>query len=121
MNREDLDKIFEEAFSKEELGLFAEITPIDIDVEALRKTGYVSVETFEERGLVQTAVTYNSFDGKTNFTKTSSIYKIEEDYMNNLVLNERIKSAVAEEDYETAAELKKEKNELLNKKRKEKK
>lgn len=90
----------------------------DYDWEALKKEGTVT-ETIEEKDGYKTITrTFVSADGKTRLTSSESSPVINETQQRLNEIENEIKEAVKKEDYEKAATLKKEKETLLNKKKK---
>lgn len=86
------------------------------DWEALKKEGTVT-ETIEEKNGFKTITrTFVSFDGNTKITSSESISIVDETKSKINEINKKIEEAVKTENYELAAELKKEKETILNKK-----
>lgn len=112
-NLDQFDDMFENLFSSKEYELFNRISKHSIDILGLRKTGDVEILTEEEDGMVFKTITYRSFCGKYNFTKVFSYIKEEEGQIRLAEIEEELTEAVKREDYETAAKLKKEKEELM--------
>jgi hypothetical protein len=89
----------------------------DYDWEALKKEGTVT-ETIEEKEGFKTIIrTFISFDGKTKITSSESLPIIDEIRQKLLKIEKEIKLAVKNENYEKAAELKKQKDNILNNKK----
>jgi hypothetical protein len=87
----------------------------DYDWEALKKEGTVT-ETVEEKDGYKTITrTFISSDGKTKIISSESLPIIDEMRQKLLKIEKEIKLAVKNENYEKAAELKKQKDNLLNK------
>lgn len=112
-NYDNFDDMMDNLFSSKEYELFNMLTKRHIDVLGLRKTGDVTILEQEEDGLLIKTINYKSFCGKYNFTKVFSYLKEDEMRFKLEQIEEEIAAAVAKEDYETAANLKKEKEELL--------
>lgn len=113
MNKDDILDFFDDVFSKEEIDIFKNIKPLNLNIDELSKKGTIKETVLEENGLVQTQYEFTSFDGKVNFIHTSSHYKIDEKSIKLADINDRIKQAVENEDFILAAQLKKEKEHLL--------
>lgn len=95
---------------------FKGINKNSIDEEELEKTGTITKTFKEENGLVTETIDYESFDGETKFSKIHTYYKNQEIDFKINGIEEQIHQALLEENYEKAAELKKEKENLLNSK-----
>lgn len=112
-NLDQFEDMFDNLFNSKDYEIFNRISKHSIDVVGLRKTGDVEILEQEEDGIVIKTVTYKSFCGKYNFTKVFSYLKEEEQYEKLKEIEEAIAMAVEKEDYETAAKLKKEREELM--------
>jgi hypothetical protein len=112
---DNFDDIFNGLFSSKEYELFNKLSKTSIDILGLRKTGDVEILEQEENELVIKTIIYKSFCGKYNFTKVFSYLKQQENDFKLVEIEEQITEAVQKEDYETAAQLKKQKEQLLNK------
>jgi len=86
------------------------------DWEALKKQGTVTESTEEKDGFKTITRTFVSSDGTTKITSSESFPIIDETKQKLIELDKQIKIAVKSEDYEKAAQLKKEKEQLMNSK-----
>jgi len=85
------------------------------DWEALKKEGTVTETTEEKNGFKTIIKTFVSFDGETKITSSESISIVDETKSKISEINKQIETAVRDENYELAAQLKKEKETLLKK------
>jgi excinuclease UvrABC helicase subunit UvrB len=85
------------------------------DWEALKKQGTVTENIEEKDGFKTITRTFISFDGSTKITSSESSLVIEETKKRLIEIEKEIKAAVKNENYELAAELKKEKEQLTQK------
>jgi len=85
------------------------------DWEALKKQGTVTENIEEKDGFKTITRTFVSFDGSTKITSSESSLVIEETKKRLMEIEKEIKVAVKNENYELAAELKKEKEQLTQK------
>jgi protein-arginine kinase activator protein McsA len=90
----------------------------DYDWEAFKKQGTVTESVEEHDGYKTITKTFISADGKTRITSSESSPIIDETQQRLNEIENEIKEAVKKEDYEKAANLKKEKEKLTNKKEK---
>lgn len=88
------------------------------DWEALKKEGTVTETAEEKDGFKTITRTFMSTDGKTKITSSETSPIIDEKKQRLLEIEKEIKEAVSKEDYEKAANLKKEKEQLINKEQK---
>lgn len=107
-----IDSIIDNLFTTEELKAFENITQNAVDVEKLKKEGNVEQTSQEVDGIVTETLNFISNDGKTKFNRTYSYYKENKKEKQIAELQSLIQIAVNREDYETAAKLKKQMNEL---------
>lgn len=104
----ELEKLFEQE------QFFTNITNSTADIDKLKETGNVTIVRQEGAdGFVNEVINYVSFDGKVSFSKYISYPKDNEKHTQVTKLNELIQLAVENEDYEKAAKLKQEKENLL--------
>jgi len=85
------------------------------DWEALKKQGTVTENIEEKDGFKTITRTFVSFDGSTKITSSESSLVIEKTKKRLIEIEKEIKAAVKNENYELAAELKKEKEQLTQK------
>jgi hypothetical protein len=85
------------------------------DWEALKKQGTVTENIEEKDGFKTITRTFVSFDGSTKITSSESSLVIEKTKKRLMEIEKEIKAAVKNENYELAAELKKEKEQLTQK------
>jgi excinuclease UvrABC helicase subunit UvrB len=87
------------------------------DWEALKKQGTVTESTEEKDGFKTITRTFISTDGSAKITSSESFPIIDETKQKVIELEKEIKLAVKSEDYEKAAKLKKEKEQLIQNKK----
>lgn len=85
------------------------------DWEALKKEGTVTETTEEKNGFKTITRTFVSFGGNTKITSSESISIVDETKSKISEINKKIEAAVKDENYELAAELKKQKETILKK------
>ena len=90
------------------------------DWESLKKQGTVTENIEEKDGFKTITRTFVSFDGQTKITSSESSLVIEETKKRLMEIEKEIKIAVKNENYERAAELKKEKEQLTKTKKSKK-
>lgn len=112
MNQEIIDEALDNLFTDEHFDVLEMLTMYNL--EGLRKIGDVKETSIEENGLIQDTIEFHSFDGKYNYKKSNSYFSTNAKYEEVLKLNRALNYAVAEENYELAAELKTKKDNLLN-------
>lgn len=105
-----LDSVFTEDL---EFGIFNDSTKTFVDEKEFSKTGTITKNVKEEDGLVTETFEYESFDGKTKFSKTQSYYKHQEFDFKLKCIDEQLHQAVLIEDFIKANELKLERENLL--------
>ena len=110
----DIKKLLEEVFTDDLFADYVGVTQNSINEDALKKTGTFTKTINEKDGLVTEIIDYESFDGGTKFSKLHTYYKNQEIDFKLKAIEERIYDALHDENYEKAAELKKEKDNLLN-------
>lgn len=108
------DDLFDNLFPEVQLKYLNHVSPNSIDIEELKKLGYVTINRTEENGVVTENIHFVSFDKETNFTKIISYLLENEQYAKIKGLNEQMNAAVKVEDYMKAARIKKIKDEILN-------
>ncbi len=84
----------------------------DYDWEELKKTGKVEETTEENNEVVTITKNYKSFDGKHIISTSNSYYKANENAIKIEELTEQLDIAVDKQDYEIAAKLRDQINEL---------
>jgi hypothetical protein len=87
------------------------------DWEALKKQGTVTESTEEKDGFKTITRTFVSSDGSSRITNSESFPIIDETKQKINELETEIKLAVISEDYERAAKLKKDKDQLIQNKK----
>jgi len=87
------------------------------DWEALKKQGTVTEHVEEKDGFKTITRTFISTDDSTKITSSESFPIIDETKQKVIELEKEIKLAVKSEDYEKAAKLKKEKEQLIQNKK----
>lgn len=97
-----------------DFGIYGDMTKNYVDEKELSKTGVVTKTVSESNGIVTETFEYESFDKSDKFSKTLSYNKNEEVEFKLVGLEEQIYQAIKTEDYAKAAQLKKEKEDLLN-------
>lgn len=118
MTMDEIRESIDDLFTPEELAIYDNVTPSAIDIEALKKTGNITVAKQRENGMIIETINYTSFDGKVAFTKVQSYYERDELQEKVNQLNELTDAAVKREDYESAAKFTNEKKSLIYKKSK---
>jgi len=113
---DNFEDMFDNLFSSKEYELFNKITKYSIDILGLRKTGDVTILEEVDNSVVLKTIIYKSFCGQYNFTKVFSYLKEQEEEFKLAEIEAKIAEAVQNEDYEAAAQFKKEKETLLNNK-----
>lgn len=115
----DFTKILDNFFSEKQLNVLNNFSSNkDINIDELRKTGDVEDFIESSNGITVRTIKYNSFDGNHSFYKTITYNSPSQHEEKIKLLDDKIKEAVKEEDYELAAKLKKEKINLLQTTRK---
>ena len=89
----------------------------EYDWEALKKQGIVTESTEEKNGFKTITRTFVSSDGSARITSSESFPIIDETKQKISKLETEIKLAVISEDYEKAAILKKQKEQLIQNKK----
>lgn len=103
---------FEEIFDEQELAVFENISAESTNVEELKKLGNVLITKEEKDGYITETITFKSFDGAVSFTRFNS-YKIKDEKAEKIAeLNELIEQCVRNEQYESAAIYKAERNNI---------
>lgn len=110
----DDDKM-KDLFSDEELYFMKNFMPISKHLPELKQRGIVSEIRSVKDGMVIEVTEYTSLDGSHHFTEIKSFLEANEQYEKVQEINFLIDEAIDAEEYEKAAELKKQKDELLNK------
>lgn len=88
------------------------------DWEKLKMQGTVTETTEEKNGFKTTTRTYVSMDGTVTITSSETIPLFDDTKTRLIEIENKIRDAVKKENYERAAELKKEKDNLLKPKNK---
>lgn len=102
-------------FTPDELDAFENLSLHSSNIEELRKTGNVTITKEElDNGYISETISYESFDGKTSFTRFNSYPKVDEKSERIKAIDSIIDSYVAKEDYENAAKYRDMKEALLN-------
>lgn len=112
----DIKKLLDAVFTDDLFADYKGINANSVDEDLLRKTGTFTKTVNENDGIVVETIDYESFDGVTKFSKIHSYYKNQEIDFKVKAIEEQIYQALNDENYEKAAELKKEKENLLNSK-----
>lgn len=86
---------------------------INNDVETLRKKGKVSFTKSEKNGVITETLIFTDANGSNTFTRTVSYNKNDALYKVIQEINKKMDLAINVENYEKAAKLKKQKEELL--------
>lgn len=109
------DDQINELFTEEEIAFLKNYLPIEHHLEELKQMGIVSETRSIQNGLVIEVTEYTSLDGTHHFTSTRSFLEANEQYVKVQEINMLIDDAISKEEYEKAAELKKQKDDILNK------
>lgn len=111
---EMFDGVFDNLFSAQDKLIFSNVYPSGADIEELRKHGKVTISKKKENDMIIETLVFDSFDNSTSFTKINSYFEVDEKEEQIKKVSELLDLAVKNEDYVKAAELKKEKDNLLN-------
>lgn len=113
MTEDFINEIMNELFTEKELSMLENVTEHTSDVEKLKEIGVVETSKTEQDGYITEKISFKSNDGTSSFVQEVTY----EDTVDNRVqiINEKIAQSVRNEEYEKAATLKKEREELLNK------
>ena len=93
---------------------FSNLSDSDYDWEDLKSKGKVEESIEEADGIRTITKTFISTDGKQKITSVSSEPIIDDKKQRLIEIDKEIKNAILKENYEKAAELKKERDILLN-------
>lgn len=106
-------ELLNEYFGKKELHVYTSFPNKEIDIEKLKELGEVEEILDEENGYVTRTINFKSNSGATSFTRIHKYKKTNDISTKINIIDKKIEKAVEEEDYLTAAALKKKKIELL--------
>ena len=106
-------ELLNEYFGRKELHIYASFPNKEIDIEKLNELGDVEEILDEQNGYITRTINFTSNTGAASFTRIHKYKKTNDISTKINIIDKKIEKAVEEEDYLTAAALKKKKIEFL--------